>query len=107
MARRVGGDRDHMKRDALIIYEQLFMPSEGCFGSCLYKSDWRLDLCYDVRAHPTPFWAFIRFDKHNVAENTRLARSEIYGFLKAKFPEQDLRTEIHDYVKRRTMELFE
>lgn len=100
-----------MTRDPLVIYEQLFTPSEGYVSACIIGdagASWRLDLCYDLRANPTPFWSFIEFPSIRATGiTTRLERDEIYGYLKAKFPENDMRQEIHDEVKRRTMELFE
>jgi hypothetical protein len=99
--------------DALVIYEKLLGPQEGFFSTLLYNSDFaedvdaRLQLCYDLRYRPKPTWQFADFSKGNLAEITELTRSEIYGFLKAKFPNKNWRKFIMEKVKEEVLEEFE
>lgn len=94
-----------MKHDALAMYKWLFSPSEGGFITLLYNFEWRLDLLYDVRVNPYPIWVFNDFRDGNgsinhTAKQTYLKDDEVYGFLKAIFPELNTREMIVDEVKK-------
>jgi hypothetical protein len=107
-----------MKMDALSIYEILLGPNEGYFEILLYNSDFapninaRLDLCYDLRVAKNPFWTYCSWDETvrgcgSATERVPLQRGEIYGFLKAKFPNKNWPKFITEKVKQEVIDLFE
>jgi len=101
--------------DALVIYEILHGPSEGYFSTLLYDDDFkkgfmgRLQLCYDLRVGPRPFWQLVEFQNPSglATQTTELTRDEVYGYLKARFPKKDWRKFVCKKVKAMTMKLFE
>ena len=94
--------------EPLTIFEILLGPSEGYFVTLWYDEKWRLDLLYDLRFAKTPVWEYKSFNGSHIAkENIVLKKDEIYGFLKAKFPDKDWKKIIKQEVKERTLKLFE
>lgn len=101
--------------DALVIYETLHGPKDGYFGTLLYNDDFkkdfngRLQLVYDTRFREFPVWQLAEFEGYSgtATKMTELRRDEIYGYLKARFPDKNWRDFIKAKVKEITMKLFE
>jgi len=89
------------------------------FITLLYNDGWRLDLVQDGRceAYTKPKYTFTNFiDKSSEHQNLAteaipLEDDEVYGFLKARFPEKDFRSEIkkkvQDWLKKEIIDAIE
>lgn len=100
--------------DALTIYETLLGPSDGYFSTLLYNSDFdkdtdaRLQLVFDSRLMKRPRWEFIAFGEGNSpVEHIVIEKNEIYGWLKARYPNKNWRKFIMEKVKAETLSQFE
>lgn len=99
--------------DALIAFEKHIGVNDGTFNVLLYPYDWRLQLIQDSRfeKYKNPTWEFVSFTdskgrhRTTATETVTLKREEVYGFLKARFPDRDCRAEIIKEVKERVGEI--
>jgi len=93
-----------MNRNILQTIRRWFGPEEGSFVTVLnHQGDvpaWRLDILYDIRVYDKPKWVYQEWKDLGgwASVNIPLEEDEVYGFLKAKFPNKDLRKEIVDFT---------
>jgi|SRR3989304_6623845 len=101
--------------DALTLYQKLFVQ-DGYAAVLISINDnvgdggWIIQLIKDSRANNgEPYWQYLHFKSLcGLADETvELGRDEIYGFLKAKYPDRDWRQVIKEEVKIVVMRLFD